>query len=251
MNILTDTLWVLGDSFCTEADLPKRWPLIIKEYFQIKYGAPSRIRYYNYAGGSMDTQTIIENWTKVLPLVKEGDAIVVCVSDISRARYPMKKECIYTLPFDPNPYNAPTISVNFNYAPVGWDPTLPEMDWAFKLLDIPFTSKENFKNYVRLDNTILSTSAHNNNKIELIEALYKLTPCDKKFIYTWTEQDILKSDFIYSKEWITENIFNNVWDTLHDDWERTNGLVGYESDRHLSERCEKLMAEYFIKEFEL
>lgn len=251
MDLTKDSLWVLGDSFCTEADLPHRWTLHILDYFQNKYSSRFATRYYNYAGGSMDTQTIIENWIKLLPYMKEGDAIIVCVSDISRARYPWKEERVYELPFSPNANNAPVIPAYFDYAPVGYDPTLPEMEHKFNGFDIPFSNANDFRNHIRMDNAILSAKTNDKNKIELIEALYKITPCHKKFIYTWTNEDILKSEIIYSKDWITENIMEGVWDTLHDDWIRTNGKVGHREDRHLSQRCEKLMADYFIKEFEL
>jgi hypothetical protein len=254
MDLTKNTLWVLGDSFCTEAENPPRWPFILIQYLNKKYNTNARspfIRYYNYGGGSMDTQTIIENWIKLLPYIKEGDAMVICASDISRARYPFKNPGFYSLPFKPNPNNAPVIEVNFDYAPVGYDPTNSEMDERTDRLDVPFTTKDAFKDYIRTDNVLLSTKAHDKNKIELIEALYKATPCDKKFIYTWADFGILKSDYIYSKDWVSENVMDGKWESLHEEWLRTNGECGIQHDGHLSGACEKMMAEYFIKEFEI
>ena len=93
--------------------------------------------------------------------------------------------------------------------------------------------------------------SYDNSKIDIIEALYKITPCHKKFIYTWADFNILKSDYIYQKDWISENIFNGKWESLHEEFIRTNGKSGIEHDGHLSSECEVIMANYFIKEFEL
>ena len=99
MDLSKDALWIFGDSFCSEAIHPNRWTLNLLEYLQTKYSSRSVTKYYNYANGGMDTQTILDNWIKLLPLMKENDAIVVCVSDISRTRYPLKSNNVYSLPF--------------------------------------------------------------------------------------------------------------------------------------------------------
>lgn len=244
MDLSKNAFWIIGDSFCDN-----RWSVFVSRYLQKKYSSPSVTRLYNYAEGSMDTQTIIDNWIKLLPLMVEGDAIVVCVSDISRTRFPKLPEFVHTLPFEPNPHNGPKINSYFRYAPVGYDPSI-DMNSTRKL-DVPFYNMTEFAKFAKFENTVLATKSYDNSKIDVIEALYKLTPCHKKFIYTWTNDDILKSENIYSKEWITNNIMNGNWETQHSDWLKTNGEFGKENDFHLSDGCDKLMAEYFIKEFEL
>lgn len=246
MDLTKDTLWVLGDSFCDS-----RWSAIVSAYLtpSEKYPSPKHVKLYNYAEGSMDTQSILDNWIKLLPYMKENDAIVVCVSDISRTRFPMKLEYVYTLPHTPNPHFAPEINSYFRYAPVGYDPAL-ETSKSYKL-DVPFSDMGKFRDFSKLENSILATSSYDNSKKDIIEALYKITPCHKKFIYNWTDDDILKSDYIHSKDWITENIMNGNWETQHQQWISSNGESGVRYDWHLSDGCEQLMADYFIKEFEL
>lgn len=243
LDLTKNNFWVFGDSFCDN-----RWDVSVGRYLQTKYSSHSITHFYNYAASSMDTQTIIDNWIKLLPHMNEADVIVVCVSDISRTRYPNKTEFLHTLPHQPNPYNAPEINSYFRYAPVGYDPSV---DAHSHKLDVPFYNSKEFAQFAKLENTILSTKSYNDSKVDIIEALYKLTPCHKKFIYTWTDDDILKSENIHSKEWITENIMNGSWETQHSDWVKTNGKTGHENDLHLSDGCDKLMAEYFIKEFDL
>ena len=105
MDIRKDALWVLGDSFCTEADTPPRWPkILINHFWETKRIPHYETKYNNYAEGSMDTQTIIDNWIKLLPYMKENDAVIVCLSDISRTRFPLKNFWVGKLPFEPNPY---------------------------------------------------------------------------------------------------------------------------------------------------
>lgn len=249
MDLLKDALWIFGDSFCAEATQPNRWTQNLLEYFHEKFESRFVTRYYNYAQGSMDTQTIIDNWIKLLPYMKENDAIVVCVSDISRTRFPLKPNNVHSLPFEPNPNKAPSINSYFMYGPVGWDPTNSHL--AIDRTDVPFDTPEDYRDFTRAQNYILSTKSYDSSKIDIIEALYKITPCHKKFIYTWADFNILKSDYIYQKEWLSENIFNGKWETLHEEFVRTNGASGIENDGHLSGECEKMMAEYFIKEFEL
>ena len=245
MDLLNDAFWVIGDSFCDS-----RWSVFINRYLQsTNYPNPNITKFYNYAEGSCDTQTIIDNWTKLLPYMSESDVIVVCVSDISRARYPKQSEFVYTLPHLPNPNRGPQINSYFRYAPVGFTPKI--VDNAKHKLDVPFTDMEEFSKFCRLENTILATKSYDNSKIDIIEALYELTPCHKKFIYTWTNDDILKSECIHSKDWVTNNVLNGNWETQHDVWLKTNGKEGVNQDFHLSDNCDKIMADYFIKEFQL
>jgi hypothetical protein len=249
MDLTKNALWIFGDSFCTESTHPDRWTEILLQYFQSKYESRFATRYYNYAQGSMDTQTIIDNWIKALPHMHEDDAIVVCTSDISRTRFPLKPNFVHTLPFQPNPNNAPELNSYFMYGPVGWDPTNCQI--AINNTDVPFTNQEDFGNHSRAQNYILNANSYNKSKIDIIEALYKLTPCKHKFVYTWVDWDILKSDYIYSKEWVNQNVMGGKWESLHQEWVRTNGKSGIEHDGHLSGDSEKMMADYFIKEFEL
>lgn len=250
MDLTKDALWIFGDSFTAESDEPKRFASRLREYFQTAYQKGELgVRYYNYSQGSMDTQTIIDNWLKVLPHMSENDAIIVCASDISRTRFPLKPEWVHTLPHKPNPYGAPEINSYYMYGPVGWDPVNSHL--STDMLDVPFPTALEHRTFTRHQNWILNTKSYDNSKIDLIEALYKLTPCKKKFVYTWADWDILQSEHIHSKKWIDENLFDGNWETLHEEWIRTNGESGVKNDGHLSTGCEQMMAEYFIKEFEL
>lgn len=253
MNLTKNAFWVIGDSFCDS-----RWSAFLTRYLQTKYTSllsetcilQTITKFYNYAEASMDTQTIIDNWIKLLPHMSEGDVIVACVSDISRTRFPKHSKLVNTLPFDPNRHNGPKINSYFKYAPVGYNPANDPNNT--RKLDVPFSDMNIFSKFAKLENTILATKSYNNSKIDIIEALYKITPCHKKFIYTWVDDDnMLKSENIYSKNWLTENVFDGKWETQHNDWVNTNGENGLQNDFHLSDKCDNIMSDYFIKEFEL
>lgn len=260
MDLTKNALWVIGDSFCRESmgigGSPYSWNGYVRTHFKSKYSVnQSKIRYYNYAEGSCDTQTIIDNWIKLIPNMEEDDVIVVCLSDISRARFPLKMQNIRILPKDSNTdqyrfSSPPTINSYFMYAPAGWNPSNPLMPSGHDT-DVKFYGADKFRDYSWDTNILLNTEAYNNSKIDIIEALYKITPCKKKFIYTWIDDNTLNSENIHSKKWITENLFNGKWETQHESWVSSLGKIGNEGDGHLSDMCEKMMADYFIKKFEL
>lgn len=256
MNLIKDALWVLGDSFCAESLHPHRWAQYAKEYFEKKYPSKSITRYYNYAEGSCDTQTIMDNWIKLIPHMNEDDVLIVCLSDISRARFPNKVEIQQTTPFHPNPFNAPVINSYFMYGPAGWDPT--NSDLSVSRADVPFPTLEEWRDYTRFTNFLNSTKGYDKSRIDVIESLYKITPCRKKFIYTWADygigsidNTILKSENIHSKKWIDENIMGGKWESQHESWIRSNGEIGVKDDGHLSDACERMMFNYFVNEFKL
>jgi hypothetical protein len=259
MDLIKNALWVIGDSFCQDGvghdGTQCRWSEYVRAYFKSKYLMNQfKIRYYNYAEGSCDTQTIIDNWIKLIPNMKEDDVIIVCLSDISRNRFPLKMQNIRILPKDLNSdeykFNSPpTINSYFMYAPVGWNPSNPLMPSGDDT-DVEISPADKFRDYSWDTNILLNTEAYNNSKIDIIEALYKITPCKKKFIYTWIDTDRLNSKNIHSKKWITENLFDGKWETQHQSWLSSLGKIGNKDDGHLSNMCEKLMADYFIKKFE-
>jgi hypothetical protein len=41
------------------------------------------------------------------------------------------------------------------------------------------------------------------------------------------------------------------WESLHEEWLRTNGELGMKDDGHLSGDSERMMFEYFVKEFQI
>lgn len=248
MDITKNALWIFGDSFCQE---DARWTGYLGKYFESKYSRnQSKIRWYNYAEGSSDTQTILDNWIRILPYMKEDDVIVVCLSDISRARFPLKMQNIVTLPPRENPHQGPIINSYFYPAPAGWNPDNPLVP-SHEQIDNPFKSTQELRDYSWNTNIMLNTKAYDNSKIDIVEALYKITPCKKKFVYTWIDGNKLNSENIHSKKWITENVLDGNWETLHDSWISSGGKIGKKGDAHLSDLCEKMMADYFIKEFEL
>lgn len=246
MGLTKNKFWVFGDSFCDG-----RWTLYVQSYIRSKYpNSLSTFELFNYAEGSSDLQTIIDNWIRIIPHMKEDDVIVVCLPDISRARFPKKMKCVKNIRNNNNSNNAPPLNSYFMFAPAGWDPSNPLVP-SINETDVMFNSNEDYRKYSWNTNILLNTEAYDNSKIDIIEALYKITPCKKKFIYTWVKDNRLNSDNIHSKKWITENVLNGKWETLGDSWISSGGKIGKQHDFHLSDACEKMMCEFFIKEFEL
>ena len=82
------------------------------------------------------------------------------------------------------------------------------------------------------------------NYTEVIESLYKITPC-KKYIFSWDDMKH-KTDIIEYKKDITEKL---GWSTLDDLYKETNGEAGREYDFHWDYKFEKIFADYIKNKF--
>lgn len=230
------TIWLFGDSFSTSPRYPKylrkfifnKWPDDGKWPYQIK----------DYAGGSMDMQTIIDFWIKSLPEIKEDDVVLINLTDPSRIRLSLTNDTTYTnsnSPGDKNCYfdyiNNATYNRQCNVS-LNMQSVLNtnELEKFCEILQIEFLNNSYEKNY-----------------LEIVESLYKITPTKNKLIWSW--HDIFQNEFIYSKSKITDLIFNGKWETQHDEFVSSDGKLGTEHDRHLSSNCDKLIAEFFYKKF--
>lgn len=250
MNLLEDSLWIFGDSFCTD-DTP-RWAGFLREFLKKKYPFnQSDIKYYNYAMGSCDTRTILDIWLQMIPNIKENDAVVVCLSDTSRCRYPIKKEHHYTLPSWGDKRKYP-VEMCWDFAPKGLDYSVHidkintwDIFWNYDELEF---SKFQEKFLLMHD-----TDAQKETMCKLAKVIYDLTPTKKKFVYNWVDWKSTSTDisFIHDKTWLTKNIFQGYWETLDLEYKRYWGSKGIKNDQHLSSQCEVLLFNHIKEIFNL
>lgn len=244
-------IWLFGDSFTTEGHLggALRNKLNIsaesrydEHYFYNNIYVISGKRYMirNYSGGSMDMQTIIDFWTKSLCKIKKEDIVIVNLTDFARFRLSLRNDCIYTSPHHPHD-SIYELKSYFNYASNGF---LTNNRLLENIKDIINSSElEDYCNktaYERLHDGVKL------NYFEIIESLYKLTPTNNKLVWSWNKQYI--ADFIYDKDRVTNEIIG-YWETQYDVYLKTNGESGHKHDAHLSDECNRILAEYFYKKF--
>lgn len=244
-------IWLFGDSFSTDGHLCGGLRNVLRsnaETIHSKYnfydesytisGEEYMIR--NYSGGSMDMQTIIDFWTKSLHKIKEEDIVIVNLTDYARFRLSLRDECIYVSPHHPH-HSIYELKSYFNYANNGFLTNngylecIKDVMSEYKLTEYcDKTAYERLQESVRL------------NYFEIIESLYKLTPTNNKLVWSWNDQYI--ADFIYDKDRVTNEIVG-YWETQDDVYIKTNGQSGVKGDKHLSDECNRILAEYFYKKF--
>ena len=248
MNLLVDSLWVFGDSFCTEG-FP-RWTHYLKSDIDKRYsGQLKDVRYYNYAAGSCDTRSILEFWLQMIPNMKENDAVVVCLSDTSRCRYPREVHNWDTMPFFEDSRHYP-VTVFYDYAPKGIDYDVH----IEKISNYDILWKHDKKVFEDFQDKYLLMSESISQKeslCKLTKVIHDLTPCKKKIIYNWVDWNSKTTDmsFVHEKQWLTDNVFHGYWETLNDEYKRYWGERGAKNDQHLSSNCEKLLYEHIKQTF--
>lgn len=219
---------IIGDSFALGFKDQKIFGLesdyLIKKFNDSGYnviidGQPSR-----------DIQTIIDIWIKYLPITNEDDVFIIILPYFGRTRLPLLMD--ESVKHD-NPFIIPNyfIGTKSYHQQVLLDFWLNNFDEKY------------FDDGLKIQEMINASTPSKINQIEIIESLSKITK-SKKIILSWDYVDI-KNEIIFDREKITKEI--NFWETLGDQYIKTNGQQGFENDSHWSvEMYEKIIE--FIKE---
>lgn len=203
------------------------WPRIIQQKIpNLNFcvnGAPSR-----------DIQTIIDVWIKTIPFLTKYDWLIIIVPFFNRTRLPLDKDYWYGTDI----INDTDIKITNKF--VG------TRSYSNSNTKLEFWGdKYDFEHFVKIlepQEIINSSIASQLNYIEIIESLDKITPA-KTYIFSWDEMQC-KSKLIEDKSDITKQI--GVWETLNDDWNNSNGIIGKEGDFHWGLNMNKLMADFII-----
>lgn len=249
MNIKNNVLWVFGDSFCTV------WPTLVLDKLQLTHSSERKaIKVYNFGQASSDVESVMDNWLMHIPLMKPEDGVVVCTTDATRCRYPLKIEHRYTHPmFQPT---QPDVLVNYEFAPQGWDVVedqeKPRSFQVLPTLEHPFLDVKEFQQFHHRNLLLHDADSRHMHLAKLWDALYEITPCEKKFLFTWSDyKEHLFSKYVHTKTWLTENVFDGYWETSSAEHARTWGAQGRQGDLHWSSDCETMMADYIITQFNI
>ena len=216
-----NNLYIIGDSF-TGVD---------KEYRGVEinswtYRIINNIKNYNVfveSFPSIDAQTIIDNWIKLLPNITNDDILIICFPTFTRIRLPIIKD-----------------KINKNLLFTGGnidDETKKHVEYN-EILDKDFIDK--YK--------ILHTAKNYEiNYLEIIKTLIQLTKC-KNYVFTW---DYLneKHYYIEDRNIITENL--GFWDAHDIQYFRTNGAQGIAGDNHWNYEMNESFYNYIINKLEL
>ena len=87
-------IYVVGDSFVMPPN-PNHIPNHIKEnYYWLDVVSRNHPNHTLFIDGvpSRSFQSVIDNWIKILPRIKENDFLIICLPYIGRTRLPLKEE---------------------------------------------------------------------------------------------------------------------------------------------------------------
>jgi hypothetical protein len=185
-------------------------------------GAPSR-----------DVQTILDIWIKHIQILNKNDILVIFLPMFGRTRLPNYSYGNYINEELPrfNNYFVGTKSYNKkeNFLEI----------WGNQYEYEYFTEK------LKTQELINGSNASILNFTEIIDSLYKLTPC-KKIVHCWDYKKF-DSDVIIYREEMTQLL--GLWDTMDDVYKRTNGEQGSPKDGHWSMDMNLKFMNFLLKYF--
>ena len=232
-----NNLYIIGDSFC-EGGVSRNhsttgteifWADIVKKYF-------NSIQIYNHSEGSRDTQTILDSWVKLLPILTEADYLIVCIP--AQIRYRLaRNELFYR---SEHTLTIRHIGQHGNY-------NIKYGDLEF--YNSSFMDRDALHKKL-IDNEILASSkASALNTKELIESLNQITKCPT-YVFSWTRfKEGFKPSELEDKTDLEIKL--GKWETQYDTYNETNGKYGVEGDLHWSEDTQKLFGNYIIDKLKL
>lgn len=220
-------LVIIGDSFAKPSMDGSFYGYILQEmfpYIDVIFDGDS----------SRDAQTILDHWIKIIPELREDDCLIVVFPMLGRTRLPLAKN--HHTGIQIGDYN---LVNRFK----GTDSYLNE---EIELFGNSFEHRY-FYDLLIPQMVMNSSKASEDNFLEIVESLSKLTPCSK-YIFTWAEIDKSKIPFD-DKRAVVSKI--GKWITLNSEFIRTGGKKGFRDDLHWSKETHIAFSNFISKEFRL
>lgn len=211
---------IIGDSFShhpvnkftTISGTENFWVTMLSETYNV----------FQYTEPSRDLQTILDIWIKLLPNLNEDDCLIIGFPYFSRWRLPKSEKV----------YKNENGLINRHFGQHG--------EYNIQDGDLEFydesTNRDDLIDSLRDNQIINSSIASSLNNKEIIESLYKVTPC-KVLLWSWTRfKPPYKPENLFDKTDLENEM--NFWETQNDVYNKTNGKYGIKGDCHWSEDCQ-------------
>ena len=218
-------LVIIGDSFAQPSNDESFYGYTLKRMFP-------DIDVINDGDSSRDAQTILDHWIKVIPELRSDDYLIVVFPALGRTRLPLVKK-------DRDDIIIGNIKLVNRFK--GTDSYDNE---EIELFGDSFDRKY-FINILIPQMTINASKASEDNFMEIVESLSKLTTC-KKYIFSWNEIDRLNIP-LDDKQALVRKM--GKWITLHSEFVRSDGKKGFKGDLHWSSETHIAFSNFISKEF--
>jgi len=220
-------LWIIGDSFANTGD--KLWTNKICKKFKGE-------EYWISTAGSRDAQTVLDIFLKNLHHIKPDDFVIMVLPTIARYRLPLKfPKNDVLLRKEINKIEHADFFIGYHQYNT-WNED--------RKLEEPLTGLHENELLSKVSLIVNSSNAFKNNFISIIESLKNYLPFEF-FIWSWTNE--LQSKSIIIKEQIKKEL--GFWETLSDEYEKTNGTSGEKNNEHWSDTMHQSFTDYIFVKF--
>ena len=249
-------LWIIGDSFTGMGAYHNSWQYLLYEKFKGKH-------IYVSSRGSRDIQTIFDIFLQNLYKINPNDFVILMLPTLTRFRLPLVHPFIdveWSNDLVANKINGIHMNSfigNSAYASQASDiPSIGKeemhkkqftLEWPLNHLNPnifePNTSdkEQNFANIMQMIN---SSKVFANNWNSILKSTQSYVPF-KLVYYSWANE--LDSSIVNTRSVLTNQL--GIWETLNDEYNKTNGQSGRKDDVHWSRDMNIKFAEHIIKNY--
>lgn len=230
-------LWVIGDSFTgVRKDY---WIPHILKYFDGN-------THYVSSAGSRDMQTVLDIFLRNLHRIDKDDLVILCIPTIQRVRLPRKKPIEdvelsneLLLAKDKEEYKDYFIGL-FNYQE---NVELKELEEPLTGITSEQLHDKNSEFNPKMTYIVNMSNANKLNFEEIIKSLKIYLPF-KLYTFSWSND--FNNEIIECRNLLSSK-FN--WETLHDEYCKTNGQSGSRDDGHWSKNTHFEFTKYIISKY--
>ena len=246
-------LWIIGDSFTGIRHDKNSWQWSLYETFIGKH-------IYISSKGSRDAQTIFDIFLQNIHKINPNDVVILFLPSLIRFRLPLNQPhedvelCSDTHDKHHNPkcgfigneqfssFVATTAQEIERQKELTLESPLDKL--GLEVFDPQLYYKNNILNFANVIQMINSSKASVDNWNMILKSIQLYVPF-KLIYYSWADE--LDSSIVNTKDIITKNL--NMWISLNDEYESSNGQTGKKNDYHWNSKMDKAFAEHVIKSY--
>jgi hypothetical protein len=249
-------LWIIGDSFTGMGAEQYSWQYLLYKNFIGKH-------IYVSSKGSRDVQTIFDIFLQNLYKITPNDFVILLFPTLTRFRLPLEnpqidvewssdlgKDKEYGVNMNSFIGNSAYSSNVSSTPPQGQEEFHKQqftLEWPLNHIPAhifqpnPTDMEPNFANIMQLIN---SSNAYINNWNTILKSINTFVSF-KLLYYSWANE--LDSSVVNTKSVVTNQL--GMWETLHNEYEKTNGESGKKNDVHWSMDMNIKFAENIINSY--
>ena len=247
-------LWIIGDSF-TGLSLGKNsWQWSLYETFVGK-------NTYISSKGSRDIQTIFDIFLQNIHKINSNDFVILMLPTLTRFRLPLKHPYVDVewcsddrghwdihkcgmLGNAQYKWNKKNVAITAEDIAIKNNITLESPLDKFDFEVFEEARPYQIPNFANLTQIINSSKVFVDNWNMILKSIQLYVPF-KLIYYSWADE--LDSSIVNTRDIITKNL--NMWTSLHDEYESSNGKSGQKNDFHWNSKMHKVFAEHVIKSY--